>query len=338
MPDLEIRLPEDGQQRLWDEFVDQAPLGTLFHKYAWLRAAEGHSGTTLYPLMIYVKDRLVGIFPVFFQRPGPLLMVFSPPPGCDIPHLGPLFEDASSQSEREQFQADLVATVLRDLKQRLGREPDYFSLKTTKGLQDSRPLSWAGFSVEPLYSYIIDIQGELEDIQKSFNKRIRQYIRKGQREEAFRVERGGKEDLLRVNQFIAERYADQGLSHDVSDAYLLEVYRAFPDNIDILTVYHEEEILTGLILVRYRDTTAHWIGSPVPKAHANAANALLYWGSITLAKEQGLSQCEVIGANLQNICQYKAKYNPRLDLYFSAVRRNSRAAIAEWFFRKVRGR
>ena len=313
MAEIEVRPVADDAWAVWDHAVDASPHGTVYHRSGWLRAAAAHSGTDLHALVAWRGEDIAGLFPFFTRTRGGIRMAFSPPPGCEIPAMGPvLAETPAETSKQEVLLQAVVDGGLRWLATHTG-PPDYCTVRTARGLLDTRPFIWAGFDVQPVYTYLFSLEPELEAILAGFNKRIRQYIRSGLRDTQFSVAAGGRDDLLDVNRFIADRYREQGLSYDITDAYLRALHDALPDNLDVITVNHAEDgRLTGLILVNYKGVTSHWIGSPVPKAHTNQANSLLYWGAVERGIAKGMHTCEIIGGTR------------------SACVRTSRSTIPKW--------
>lgn len=331
------RVSED--ESFWDCLVDRAAGGSLFHKDAWLKTAAEYSGCKLAPLIVYRGEEPAGLCPIFYKSRYGVNLAFSPPPGFDIPRLGPvLFWVPESQTEKEKVFEGVWSAVSVFLNQELGFRPDYFSISVSGHFSDVRPLIWDGFRVVPKYTYFISLDRELEEIQKTFSKRIRQYIRNGLRDGAIAIKRGSSAELGSVHGLIRERFREQGMRYEVPLAYLQSLYEACPDNFEILGAFHEGRLLSGLILLKYKKTLSHWIGSPAPKKFSNAVNSLLYWESIVRGKRAGMSVCEIMGANTRQLCAYKSRYNPALGMGFSAVRTTRKGAACEWVYRRLRGR
>ena len=87
---IEIRIANNDDAEEWDTIYCQSPHGTIFHQWNWLKITEKHTQTKLYPLIGMKGEIPVGIFPLFFQKKGPIPMVFSPPPHAVLFYLGPV--------------------------------------------------------------------------------------------------------------------------------------------------------------------------------------------------------------------------------------------------------
>jgi hypothetical protein len=79
-------------KKLWDQFVEKSPQGTLFHMWDFLEIVEKHSRFQLLPYAIFSGNELRCIFPFFITRRMGLTVMYSPPPDSQIPYLGPAFD------------------------------------------------------------------------------------------------------------------------------------------------------------------------------------------------------------------------------------------------------
>ena len=81
MANFEIRRLADNEYNLWDDFVDNSPLGTLFHKIYWLEA----TGKKFQIYGCFKGNELVAGIPVCYDQ---ILgcKYFSPP--LQTPYLG----------------------------------------------------------------------------------------------------------------------------------------------------------------------------------------------------------------------------------------------------------
>ena len=72
------------------DIVDSSPQGTLFHTWKWLKIAEKHTATKLYPLMGIKGETVIGIFPIFHMKKFGISVCLLPPPSTAIPILARL--------------------------------------------------------------------------------------------------------------------------------------------------------------------------------------------------------------------------------------------------------
>jgi|ERR1019366_2138678 hypothetical protein len=87
---MSVELLED--KKLWDQFVENSPQGTLFHTWDFLKIVERDSGSQLLPYAIFSGTNLRCIFPFFITRRLGLTAMCSPPRDAQIPYLGFAFD------------------------------------------------------------------------------------------------------------------------------------------------------------------------------------------------------------------------------------------------------
>ncbi len=170
---VDLHLAENNESEDWDAIISTSPHGTLFHQWEWLKITEKHTKTKLYPLMGMKNGDPIGVFPIFFQKKGPLRMVFSPPPHAALFYLGPVFSgfETLRQAKWEDLYADFQKSVeyfiMNDL------HANYISISLTPNLQDPRPFSWSGYKIEPNFDYSVDLTQGINSLYNSLNNRQR---------------------------------------------------------------------------------------------------------------------------------------------------------------------
>lgn len=313
---LSVRVCEDGRE--WDALVEKSPHATVFHTWKFLRIIEKHGGGKLYPLIGLEGTTPIGVFPLFHQKKPLFSAVFSPPPHYAVPYLGPLIADygALKQDKRENICVDFQREVDRFIREDL--HAGYVYISTSPGLIDARPYKWAGYCVEPQYTYHIDLSEGKEAIRKRLKKNLRRDIDVLVKQGAS-VEEGGMEALNQIMESVAERYGDQGRSVAVPREYISEVYGALaPDNMKIILGRSPDgKYAGGMINLCYRGVVSSWIGSAKQKS-GMSVNDLVQWRSIEWACDNGYLIYEEMGANTERLRRYKSKFNPSLQVHYSA--------------------
>ncbi len=105
---IETRIVSNDFAEEWDTIISQSPQGTLFHTWNWLKITEKHTDMKLFPVVGIKDNKPVGVFPLFFQKKGPVRLVFSPPPHAALPYLGPVLAgtDILRQDKKENLYID----------------------------------------------------------------------------------------------------------------------------------------------------------------------------------------------------------------------------------------
>jgi len=311
-------------EKEWDNLLDRCPHGTVFHKWKFLKNMEKHSKASFFgarnkaklsPLICFDKNKVIGISPLFFYDSKIIKFVSSP--GNGAIYQGPLIveEEGVNQMKRESNQIKLIegidSFVTKELKANLIR------LATSPNLFDSRALAWSGYDTEPLYTYEINLEENLEAIWENFDKHLRYNIRKAEESNLIFTE-GGKEDLSMLFSSIKMRLAEQGFKPDVAEEYLFDLYSSlYPENMRLFTVKQKEKYMTGIIVFLYKDKALLWIGTPKTHITGVQSNDFLVWNVIKWASENHYKILEDSGANTPRLCEYKSKFNPVTSIYFS---------------------
>ena len=323
---IKLKIGKEMDKDDWDKMAEHSPHGTLFHTWKWLKIAEKQTNSVLYPIIGYKGTEPIGIYPLFLIKKKGVKLVFSPPSNALLLYLGPAFVnfDRMKQSKREslftEFQTEMDEFITSELK------GNYARIRTAPGLLDSRPLGWAGYEVEPLYTYVIDIAEGVEHAWNGLNRKLRVSIEKTKRE-GVTVEMGDKADLEFIRSSLATRFEKQGFKpqKDYYKAYLADLYNAFyPENMKIFVAIYKGERVGGLVVLCYKDWSALWIGIPKTEIQGIYPNDLAQWEAIRWACEHGFKFYEEMDAGDDpRLRHFKAKFNPELAPWFSAVKYSS---------------
>lgn len=320
---MSITLKICDDQREWDEVVDRSPHATLFHTWKFLKIMEKHTPSKLYPLIGMKGTTPIGVYPLFFQKRFFLKTVFSPPPHCAVPYLGPLILDYDKlkQSKKESLFIDFQKAVDDFISSEL--RAHYVSIATPPGLDDSRPLRWANYGIRPMYNYLLDIGQGTDYVWNQVNKKLRQDINRTGKKGVV-VVGGSKEDIKFVYDSLSARYEKQEKIVTTPKEYLMDIFDSFhPNNLKIFIARYQDELVGGMIDIYYNNKVTSWIGNSKTDITGLAVNDLVQWSAIEHACMQGFKHYEEVGANTPRLIQYKSKFNPELSLYFIARKYSS---------------
>ncbi|KAF1075590.1 lipid II:glycine glycyltransferase FemX [Methanogenium sp. MK-MG] len=334
---VELYTADRNDSGEWDRIVHESSHGTIFHTRDWLDIAAAHSGFTLHPLMGSVNDEPVGLFPLFRKKIFGINLVVSPPPHTALLYLGPVvrFSAVQQQNKRESLYVSFLDAVNDYIKREL--KAQYVQIFLPPQLSDPRPFTWSGYTVKPEYSYVTDLSNGAEHLFQSLPKKKRQDINRAQKR-GLTVETGGKNELEAVYNLMVDRYREQGRRVRVPIDYLFEIYAAYPENLKIFVARYEGDIVTGLIDILYENTLFSWIGNPKPlKNISPSPNDLLLWEEIQYCCEQGLTSYVTMGAagDERLHTYYSSKFNPHLDIRFSAKKCSSVVGCIESAYANV---
>ncbi|WP_306058653.1 GNAT family N-acetyltransferase [Natronococcus wangiae] len=334
---MSIRISSIGphERDTWDEYVMQSPQGTAFHRYAALEAQATHSGSTFHPLVGYKGEEPVGLFPVFAMRKGPVPLAFSPPPELGVPYLGPalLNMDKLKQRKREKRHKRFVDGCIEWVDGQI--DPQYSLFKTGWRYDDVRPLTWNGFDLDPVYTYVVDVDTDEEELLGRFSQSARRNIRNCLDAE-YTVGEGGVDAIGWIVRRMKERYVEQGRAPTLEAAFVSELYESLPDgSVRPYVLALEGEPATGMILLDCGDTARSWLGSSTPDVDL-PVNDLLEWRMMCDAMDRGRTEYEIVGANTPRLNNWKTKFSPEIRTGFTAKRSNPGMDVAEQLYLKTR--
>jgi hypothetical protein len=314
--------------KLWDEAVDHSPYGRLFHKWEFLKIIEKHTGYRLYTFGSYKGEKLIGVFPLFYGKTRGLKTVFSPPPRTGVPYLGFVISkeyDGLKQSKKENELGCFTDEMEKKFEE---LSPDYLLINLVPNFMDARFFSWNRYSVEPNYTYVIDLNRSLEEIWNGFHRYLRRDIKSAEGS-GFRLSPG--EDISFFYNMQSKRYDEQGMIDPlISQGYFSDLVKAYPENIQVYYLYDKiGEIIGSLAVQEYKDKFTGWMGLAKTVEHANE---ILIWSLIQLAKAKDFKKFEIIGANVKNQCPFKSKFNPGLEMGYTIHKKNFRGSFAEWAY------
>ena len=320
---ITIRTADEQHQKEWDDIVLSTSHGTIFHTWKWLNIVQKQTNTRFLPLMAYKGNQLVAIYPVFIQKRGIFNVAFSPPSQSYLLYLGPVIRDFDTmkQDKKESLLFDLQEAINSFLFSDLGCK--YIRIRSSPGIYDSRFFTWTGFSVEPQYTYRINLSGGKEAVWSNFDRKLRVDINRAIREKV-EVRQGDYEDLLAISDLISQRFRDQGFkTHDYRN-YLIDLYNEFhPENFKIFVANYNGERVGGMISLCFKRIMYLWVGVPKSKIPGISPNDLVQWEAIQWACDNGFEFYEEMDGGDRRLRGFKAKYNPELVIWYTAVNHSS---------------
>ncbi|NYT06601.1 MAG: hypothetical protein GKC04_09610, partial [Methanomicrobiales archaeon] len=216
----------DAERSAWDAVVSDSPHATPFHLWHWLQVEAAWSGAELYPLIVSVGTTIAAICPVFIVRRWSVPFGFSPAPGSPALYLGPVIPgyETLKQEKRESRYIAVQEAVDRFLFDRMRCR--FVRILTPPGLSDARPLRWAGYDVDPYYTYRLDLSGGEAAAWQGFDRQARVSINRALRE-GVTVSEGGYDRYEEIVHTVRERLLLQGTVRVAPEGYYRDLYAAF---------------------------------------------------------------------------------------------------------------
>ncbi|MFC7212828.1 GNAT family N-acetyltransferase [Saliphagus sp. GCM10025334] len=334
---VRISVLNPADRESWNEYVERSPQGSVFHRYDALRTQAAYSDARLYPLVGYKGEEPIGIFPIFESHTGPVTFAFSPPHGLHVPALGPALLNMNQlkQRKREKRHSRFIDGCFEWIDREL--EPTYTSIRTSWRYDDMRPFKWNGFDVHPSYTYVVDLETDEETLIRRFSRTTRRTIR-NHLDDEYTVTVGGVDAARWIMEQVVSRFEEQGKTATMSPSFVVELYERLPEGVVnpyVLSV--DGDPVTGTILLVDGETAHRWQGGTKPGTSL-PANELLEWRMLTDAMERGVSEYEIVDANIPRINEWKSKYNPNVRTYYTMQRTGQGMAAAVQLYLRLRDR
>jgi CelD/BcsL family acetyltransferase involved in cellulose biosynthesis len=293
----------------WDAINAASPHGTLFHRWKWLKIAERFTSARLSPLMFVSEGEPLGIFPLFFRKSSFMRTIFSPPPRLAIRFHGPVISDQVRRKGYKKEQILLDVQKAADDFIVTTFHPHLTVISHPPRMVDVRSFLWRGYGIEVVYDYLSDLRPGPEKLWEALKANQQRNLRKSEKM-GLSFEEGQEKDLDVLLDLLDRRYREQGKMVNLPGAYLHELLRAFPGEVNLYVVRMEEEIVTGAIdLLISPDEMTTWIGNPKPAVPMTPSpNDLLSWEAMKRASARGIPYYSVLGAAT----------NERLSRYYAA--------------------
>jgi len=321
---LTITTLDSTKEKDWDDLVLSSSFGTLFHTVEWLKLVQKQVNAEYLPLMFYKGAQLIAIYPIFIQKQGPIKVALSPPSRSYMLYLGPVIADYESMKQDKKESNYIQVQQEMDNYIFTTKGCKYARIRSSPGLYDSRPLRWCGYSVEPLYTYRIDLTHGIEHVWEQFDRKLRVEINKAVRE-GVTVREGNLDDLEFIHDSLYSRYIKQGISPVNYKKFLQDLYQKFyPENLKIFVAEYKGERIGGTINLVFKNGMYLWVGIPKTGLVGISANDLIQWEAIRWAQSHGLEFYEEMDAGDDPRLRYfKSKYNPELVIWYAATKYSS---------------
>ncbi len=75
---MEFRIVDETAREAWNQRAASFPEGSVFHSWEWMEVARELYGAQPLPVGIFQDGEMVGIYPLFRKRKGPLTLLMSP--------------------------------------------------------------------------------------------------------------------------------------------------------------------------------------------------------------------------------------------------------------------
>jgi CelD/BcsL family acetyltransferase involved in cellulose biosynthesis len=303
---LNVKILDEGLEPIWDDLVARLEGGTVFHTWAWMRVIEKQKRVEKLPFGIFDGSELVGILPMFRMRRGPLTILASPLGGDG--YGGPLVDRCYHQAVVEQLGA---------LAKRF--HADYVELRSWDQ-RTAIPLAAQGYAVENLQTYVLDLARDRQEIWNKLEGNCRTAIRKAQRNGVEIVEAVDRSFLDAYYEIVRDTWSKSNRQPPLTKqdyATVWDILRP-QGRVKVLLAQHDGRLVAGRICLCFRDRLYGWESAALRSALPLRPNNLLMWAFIEWGVSNGLTQYDMLGANIPRIARFKQSFGGELRTYVYA--------------------
>jgi CelD/BcsL family acetyltransferase involved in cellulose biosynthesis len=300
---IHLELFTDCDEQAWDHLVSSFQDGTIFHTWAWMRVIERLKGAEMLPFGIYHGSNLVGVFPLFRHRRGPLTILASPL--GNVGYGGPLVNPSHQQDVFEQLDGWLQQLRV-----------DYV------GFRPSMPLSRdcledKGYTVRELQTFVVSLSLDAQQLWQNLKSECRTAVRRA-RKNKVRIEEARDKDFLDVYyRMLEDTYGKANRRPPLSAqdyGTVWDILRPLA-RIKVLLARHEDQVVAGIIFLQFDGKIYYWDGASFRAYYRLSPNNLLHWTLIKWGADNGLALYDMLGANIPNIARFKKSFGGELRSY-----------------------
>jgi len=353
LSEWESALPDDGFE--------------VFHLPEALDALDRHVDAEMQLFGGFKGQQPIALLPAFVQRKSVGTAVTSPPPGAGVPRLGPILMPTSpKRRKREKVNNEFTASVLErvgtdlDLDERLAEAGvdspvaesvldrldvdsrlTLFRMECNAAYGDPRPYAWGNLRVEPRFTYVLELADRsVEDVRNSFSKSLRREIRDAEALDVT-VETEGLSGAREVFEATERRYGEQDESFDLTWPYVRDLFEALGERARAYVARDASgEYLSGVTALYSNDAAYFWQGGAKAVYEGTAVNSLIHWrlveDVVADPPVESVTQYDLMGANTERLCRYKAKFGADLVPYYVVESRGAAMNVAKQAYQLVK--
>ncbi len=329
LSEWEAALPADGFE--------------VFHTPEALAVLDRHAAGDLHLVAGYNGDRPVGMVPLLVEERAVGKTVLSPPPAMGVHRLGPLLMPASpKRRKREKLNREFTSEVLDrfDVDESLTLlraicPPDY---------ADPRPWTWSGIDVTTAFTYDLETEGRSSDeLLSSFSKSLRREIRDAKDLDVTVGVEDDADAAMEIHEDTRNRYREQDETYSLGRKYVRDLTDALRE-VDRCRSYvaraPDGEFITGINVLYSNDRAYFWQGGTKSIYEGVSVNSLLHWrileDIIDDPPRESVTKYDLMGANTERLCEYKAKFGADLVPYYVVESGGTHMTFAKKAYRAMK--
>ncbi|WP_129116667.1 GNAT family N-acetyltransferase [Halegenticoccus tardaugens] len=295
----------------------------VFHTPAALSVLDEHASGQLRLYGGFKGEQPIALLPVVLRQQSVGTAMLSPPPAMGVPRLGPVIMSPSpKRRKQERVNREFTKEVLEELE--IDSSLSLLRMVCNTAYDDPRPYVWNDLSVEPFFTYTLQLDGaNPDDLLSSFSKSLRREIRDAKDIDVVVERVPPLEGARLVYEDAKSRYEEQDEQYRLSWPYVRDLVGALADERRCrvyLARTPDGEYLSGITALYSNDMAYFWQGGTRATYDGTSINSLLHWRIIEDIIDDppidSVHAYDLMGANTERLCRYKAKFGAELVPYY----------------------
>lgn len=301
----------------WDEFVDDSPYGTIFHKTYWLESF----GEDFKIYGCFKDNKLFAGLPVIFIDSSlGVRSIYHPELTA---YLGIVFKELQDKYVSEISQRKEVCTIIA---KKLKDDFDDLYIKFSPNFNDLQSFIWEGFSAFVKYTYILDIE-DLESVWMNMSTKRRNNMRRAKRDMICIDEEDKFDEILSIQQTSYERLGVDIDFQTIASRHH-EILKQKKKCHFFLAKKATGEPVAGAYMIWDNKRSYYIIGGYDHIKSHHGALTLAVWEAIRYTKEElNLNQFDFVGSMVPDVENYFRKFGGILTPYYAIRWSNKKANL-----------
>ena len=307
MSHFELRTLKEIEYPLWDELVEKSGSGTLFQSTVWLKASN-----KLFAIYGYFKgNELFAGIPLVVKTKYGIKQGVLPP--CTT-YSGIIFkQNEAKYCNRLSNEKVISREIARGLKENF----QVIQFNFAPGFVDLQPFIWENFLTGVRYTYIINLDKNLQEIFMSMDDTKRRNIRKAEKDGVYVL---SSDDFEKMFLLVDKTFKRQNLNTNFkTDASRYnESLRTRKQCKSFISLQKDGDAIAAVYIVWDSKRSYYLLGGYNANESNKSGVTLAMWEAIKFTKQElGLKEFDFEGSMVPQIEQSFRNYGGTLTPYYS---------------------
>lgn len=314
----EIQITSDNYELL------QKNSGTIYNSKEWLNIYEDN----LHIYGIYNQEnKLIGAFNIYVQKKGFIKYYRNP---FHSPSINLFIETKAKNKSKKNTEIKKIISLISDF---IDKFPyNILSLSFPPEFVDFQPFFWKNYKIIPNYTYIINLEKDIKEIEADFSPERRNDIKKALKDNIVCKK---TTDFSTVKKLVLKTFTrkQKAISEIFLDKILFEF--ANKSNSFAFVSYQNELPIATAFCIYDNFKTYYILGGYDNNNKHQGAGALAVLESIKYSKEKNIKNFDFEGSMLPEVEKYFRGFGGDLTPYYSVNKANFLIEIVLKFIKRA---